>query len=135
MRYVALEQMRERAAGAGVGLDPTALTGNWVNTNSSPSLIRHIQLEPGQNRITVRVIGAEPGLLEDWGITEAHLFAENTASGSAMSFSALFSLGGVECLLQGYVVKGVLVIVSFTRIKDARERSSSFAKEFFYRVS
>ena len=83
----------------------------------------------------MRVTGAEPGLPEDWGVAEARLFAENTASGLAMAFSAAFDLGGIESLLQGYVVKGVLVIVSFTRVKDGRERSSSFGKEFFYRTS
>jgi hypothetical protein len=82
----------------------------------------------------VHVSGAEPGLPEDWGMAEAHPFVENTASGLAMAFSVLFDLNGVESLLQGYVVKGVLVIVSFTRVKDGRVRSSSFGKEFFYRL-
>jgi len=71
----------------------------------------------------------------DWGAAQAQVFAENTAAPQAMAFSALFDLDGMESLLQGYVVKGVLVIVSFTRVKDGRDRSSSFGKEFFYRVS
>ncbi len=135
MNHVALEQLQERASGTGVDLDSVELTGNWVNTNASPSLMRRVQLEPGQNQLVMRVAGAEPGLPEDWGETEAQLFAENTASGLAMAFSASFDLGGIESLLQGYVVKGVLVIVSFTRVKDGRDRSSSFGKEFFYRAS
>jgi hypothetical protein len=135
VNHVALEQLQERASGTGVDLDPVELTGNWVNTNASPSLMRRVQLEPGQNQLVMRVAGAEPGLPEDWGETEAQLFAENTASGLAMAFSASFDLGGIESLLQGYVVKGVLVIVSFTRVKDGRDRSSSFGKEFFYRAS
>lgn len=135
MNHAALEQLQERASGTGVDLDSVELTGNWVNTNASPSLMRRVQLEPGQNQLVMRVAGAEPGLPEDWGETEAQLFAENTASGLAMAFSASFDLGGIESLLQGYVVKGVLVIVSFTRVKDGRDRSSSFGKEFFYRAS
>ena len=135
MKCVALEQMQEHAAGAGTVLDLTALAGKWENTNLSPPLIRNIQLEPGQNQLMMRVIGAEPGLAEDWGVTEAQPFSENTASGLATAFSASFDLGGFESLLQGYVVKGVLVIVSFSQVKDGRERSSSFGKEFFYRVS
>jgi hypothetical protein len=134
MNHVALEQAQEHALGASTGLDPAWLTGNWINTNASPALIRSIRLEPGQNHLMMSVTGADPGLPEDWGVAEAQLFAENTAAGLAMAFSAVFDLGGVESLLQGYVVKGVLVIVSFTRVKDGRERSSSFGKEFFYRV-
>jgi hypothetical protein len=135
VNHVALEQLEEHTAGTGVELDPTALAGNWVNTNTSPTLMRRIQLVPAQNQLMMRVAGAEPGLPEDWGESEAQLFAESTTSGAAMAFSASFDLGGVESLLQGYVVKGVLVIVSFTRVTDGRERSSSFGKEFFYRIS
>jgi hypothetical protein len=134
MNQVALEQGQERTA-AGQELDLSLLAGNWVNTNVSPLFIRSLQLEPGPNELTMRVTGAEPGSPRDWGAAQAQVFAENTAAPQAMAFSALFDLDSVESLLQGYVVKGVLVIVSFTRVKDGRDRSSSFGKEFFYRVS
>jgi hypothetical protein len=134
VNHVAVEQLQERSSATPPGLDQTALTGTWINTNSAPSLIRRLEIAPGQKQLTVHVSGAEPGLPEDWGMAEAHPFAENTASGLAMAFSVLFDLNGVESLLQGYVVKGVLVIVSFTRVKDGRVRSSSFGKEFFYRL-
>ncbi|MBZ5506164.1 MAG: hypothetical protein LAO78_11945 [Acidobacteriia bacterium] len=133
MNHVALEQMQEHAA-AEAELDLSLLAGNWVNTNLSPSFIRSLQLEPGPNQLIMRVTGADSGSPKDWGEATAQVFAENTASTQAMAFSALFDLGGMDSLLQGYVVKGVLVIVSFTRVKDGRERSSSFGKEFFYRV-
>jgi hypothetical protein len=139
VNHVALEQLEERAAGTGPELDPMALVGNWVNTNASPALMRRIQLVPAknqrQNQLMMRVAGTEPGLPEDWGEGEAQLFAESPTQSAAMAFSAAFDLHGVKSLLQGYVVKGVLVIVSFTRVTDGRERSSSFGKEFFYRVS
>jgi hypothetical protein len=135
VKHVALEQLQEPAAGPGAALDPAALIGNWTNTNTSSSLIRHIQLRSGKDSLVMGINWAEPGLPEDWGATEAQPFAENTASGVASAFSALCDLGGIETLLQGYVVKGVLVVVSFTRVKDGRERSSSFGKEFFFRVS
>jgi hypothetical protein len=134
VNHVAIEQMQNRAAGSGTGFDLTALTGNWVNTNAAPSFIRSIQLAAAGDHMTMRVSGAEPGLPEHWGMAEVQPFAETTASGLATAFTASFDLGGLESLLQGYVVKGVLVIVNFTQVKDARERSSSFGKEFFYRV-
>ena len=134
MNHVAVEQLQERISATPPDLDQTALTGTWINTNAAPALIRRLEIAPGQKQLTMLVFGAEPGLPEDWGIAEAHPFAENTASGLAMAFSVLFDLNGVESLLQGYVVKGVLVIVSFTRVKDERVRSSSFGKEFFYRL-
>ena len=134
MNHVALEQMQQRVAATGVDLDLAPLTGSWVNTNPSPVFIRSIELKPGKSQLIMRVTGSEPGVPEDWGTTEAQPFAESTASPLATAFTALFDLSGMESMLQGYVVKGVLVIVSFTRVKDGRERSSSFGKEFFYRV-
>ena len=134
MNHVALEQMQERADATAQDLDLAPLMGSWVNTNPSPVFIRSIELKPGKNQLIMRVTGAEPGVPEDWGATEAQPFSESTASPLATAFTALFDLGGMESLLQGYVVKGVLVIVSFTQVKDGRERSSSFGKEFFYRV-
>jgi hypothetical protein len=134
VNHVAVEQLQERSSATSPDLDQTALTGTWINTNSAPALICRLEIAPGQKQLTVHVFGAEPGLPEDWGMAEAHPFTENTASGLAMAFSVLFDLNGVESLLQGYVVKGVLVIVSFTRVKDGRVRSSSFGKEFFYRL-
>jgi hypothetical protein len=135
VKQVALEQLEERAPGAEPVLDLKDLVGNWLNTNSSPSHIRQIQLYLRQDQLVTRVIGAEPGLPKDWGTTEAQPFAENTASYLATAFSASFDVGNIEDLLQGYVVKGVLVIVSFTRVKEGGERSNSFGKQFFYRVA
>ncbi|HEY2392086.1 MAG TPA: hypothetical protein VGK22_13020 [Candidatus Angelobacter sp.] len=135
MNQVALEQTEVRATANMAGFDMSLLAGNWINTNTSPSFMRSLQLEPSGNQLIMRVTGAEHGLPEDWGASGAQPFAENTASLQAMAFSASFDLGAVESLLQGYVVKGVLVIVSFTQVKDGRSRSSSFGKEFFYRIS
>jgi hypothetical protein len=134
VNHIALEQLQERATPAAAGLDLELLAGKWINTNPSPSLISRIHLEPAQGRLTMRVTCVEAGLPEDWGVAYAAPFAENPTAQAAMAFSTRFNLGGVESLLQGYVVKGVLVIVSFTRVQDARKRSSSFGKEFFYRV-
>ena len=134
MNHVALEQLQERTDAIAPDLDLEPLMGSWVNTNPSPVFIRSIELKPGKNQLIMRVTGSEPGVPEDWGAAEAQPFSENTASPLATAFTALFDLGGIESMLQGYVVKGVLVIVSFTQVKDGRERSSSFGKEFFYRV-
>ena len=135
MNQVALEQAQLRTSTNTTGLDMSLLAGNWVNTNTSPLFMRNLRLEPVGNQLVMRVSGAERGLPEDWGATEAQPFTENTASLQAMAFTAHFDLGGVESLLQGYVVKGVLVIVSFTQVTDGRPRASSFGKEFFYRTS
>jgi hypothetical protein len=135
VNHIALEQMEERPPSMGKHLDTSSLAGSWINTNAKPAMIRHIQIDARDGQLMMRVAGSEAGLPEDWGTVAIQPFAETASAIQAMAFSALFDLAGVESLLQGYVVKGVLVIVSFTRVKDGRDRSSSFGKEFFYRVS
>lgn len=135
MKSVVAEQMRERPPGSEPALNPQLLLGIWVNTNPSPAFIRSIRVQPGPNGLLIQATGADAGLPRDWGETEAQQFAETPACDEAMALSAVFQLDGIEVRCQGYVVKGVLVIVSFTRVKDGRDRSSHFGKEFFYRVS
>ena len=129
------EQTQQLPPGSPTALDTHLLVGSWVNTNSSPAFIRNIQLKPGPAGLWMQVTGADSELPQSWGETEAQLFAENPGSGEAMALCAIFRLDGIDVRLQGYMVKGVLVIVSFTRVKDARERSSHFGKEFFFRLS
>jgi len=134
MKSAVAEQMQERSSGLETGLRQHLLLGRWINTNPSPAFLLGIQLRPRRNGLLMQVTAAEPGLPPHWGEIEAEPFAESPASGEAMALSAVFHLDGVDVRLQGYVVKGVLVIISFACVKDGRDRFSHFCKEFFYRV-
>lgn len=133
MKSSLVEQMQELPSA--IALSTDLLAGQWINTNPSPVFIRDLQLEPSEGQLRMRVSGAVPRSPADWGQSQARIFAENSASAEAMAFSAVFDLEDIEVRVQGYVVKGVLVIVSFTRVKDSGNGSSCFGKEFFYRIS
>jgi hypothetical protein len=135
MKSALLEQMQELPSAPHLPLNPSLLTGQWVNTNPAPALIRSLSLEAAGDALKMRINGADPQLPQDWGESVAHLFAESCSSFEAMALDAVFKIPAFEIRLQGYVVKGVLVIVSFTRVTDGRDRSSQFGKEFFYRIS
>lgn len=134
MRSAVAEQGQVRPDDAGATLHAHLLIGQWLNTNPSPSFIRRITLKPGPNGLLIHVVGAGVDLPENWGEWHAQLFAETPSSSEAMAIYAVVQLEGGEVRIQGYVVKGVLVIVSFTRVKEGGDRSSAFCKEFFYRL-
>jgi len=115
-------------------LDFAALTGTWTNTNpSAPGIIRLVLTESGGD-LSVRIFGAGAPQPSDWGEVPARPFADGSGLTQATSFTAFYSLSFMSVWLQTYVVKGVLVVVAFTRFQDGSGRTSYFSKEFFFRV-
>jgi hypothetical protein len=112
-----------------------ALAGTWQNTNPSPKLMRHVCLSQSADGFTVRVTGAGLAGSSEWGEAPARMFSEALNSLEGSAFTARFECDRFSSILQSYVVKGVLVIVSMTRFGDASGERSIFTKEFFYRTS
>lgn len=130
-------ELHEAAGGTAVAvkrtLDISALLGEWSNTNPSASGIVRLELTRAGDGIVVRVFGAgHPGPF-DWGEAPTEVFADLPESEHATSFTSFHDLGFMSVWLFAYVVKGVLVIVSFTRFQDDSGRSNYFGKEFFFR--
>jgi hypothetical protein len=114
-------------------LDASALLGEWSNTNNSATGIVRLVLSQTGNEVVVRVFGAGRAEPFDWGEAPAELFADLPGLMQATSFTSFHDLGFMSVWLLTYVVKGVLVVVSFTRFQDGSDRSNYFGKEFFYR--
>ena len=114
-------------------LDASALLGEWSNTNNSATGIARLVLTETGDQIVVRVFGAGHPQPFDWGEAPAELFADLPGLIQATSFTSFHDLGFMSVWLLTYVVKGVLVVVSFTRFQDGSGRSNYFGKEFFYR--
>ena len=127
----------EGVAGAAVGaertLDVCALMGDWSNTNSSATGIVRLVLTQTGDQACVRVYGAGAPQPFDWGEAPAAVFAEDPELMQATSFTSFHDLGFMSVWLLTYVVKGVLVVVSFTRFQDDSGRADYFGKEFFFR--
>ena len=126
-----------RAGGTAVAvkrtLDASALLGEWSNTNPSATGIVRLVLTETGDQIVVRVFGAGHPQPFDWGEAPAELFADLPGLMQGTSFTSFHDLGFMSVWLLTYVVKGVLVVVSFTRFQDGSGRSNYFGKEFFYR--
>ncbi len=114
-------------------VDPTPLLGTWINTNSAADGIVKVILATKTGALRVHAFGACDPNPCDWGEVNGAVFGESISSRDAMSFTAVYDFAFMEVILQAYVVKGVLVIVSFTAFKDDSGRSNYVGKEFFYR--
>jgi len=114
-------------------LEVSTLLGEWSNTNNSATGIARLVLTETGDQIVVRVFGAGHPQPFDWGEAPAELFADLPGLMQATSFTSFHDLGFMSVWLLTYVVKGVLVVVSFTRFQDGSGRSNYFGKEFFYR--
>jgi hypothetical protein len=133
MSNAQLAEKKEPATADAQRLDTSALLGEWINTNSSATGIVRLVLTQSGNRNWVRVFGAGAPVPFDWGEAPVEIFAEDPAFSQATSFTSFYDLGFMSVWLQTYVVKGVLVVISFTQFRDGSGRSNYFGKEFFFR--
>jgi hypothetical protein len=118
--------------GTAVGpVDLSSFTGHWTNTNPETLAITHFDLFPREGRYYVRVSAA--GLREPWGEVEATPHAYDASSGRAVAFLARYDLNFAEITLAANDNKGLIIIASYHRFKDASPRSNYFKREFFYR--
>jgi hypothetical protein len=128
-------RLEERLAASGSlgALDPHLLVGTWINTNAGGAGIRRLVLSADGSTMKLQVAARVNATPEDWGGTAAIPFADAVGSAEAVSFYAEYRFQGLGIRLQGYVVKGVLVIVSFVYSASPGETPGYMAKEFFYR--
>lgn len=117
-----------------VALDISPLAGTWINTNPATGGITKIVLTKNGSELSLRVLGACAPEPCDWGEVRANVFADAPGSTEATSFTASYDFDFMSVRLLTYVVKGVLVVVSFNVFHDNSGRSNYFGKEFFFRA-
>jgi hypothetical protein len=110
-----------------------ALKGSWRNTNPSPKLIRQAVFTADAEKFKLRLecsgaFGSPPS-----GELQAFAFSEDPNSTLATAFNAEFSADQFSTVIQAYVVKGVLVIISMSQFREGAAARGVFIKEFFYR--
>ena len=106
------------------------LLGTWVNTNASSKWISRVILKPHDGTLKALFVCEAA----EWGEIEAPVFGEQPGDNTAAAFHARHRSGALDVRLQGYVVKGVLVVISFARTEYPSPLPAFMVKEFFYRV-
>jgi len=117
-------------------MDLSALEGSWLKTNDgAPQWLRSFDISATGGALRVHARGDGGGSPDDWGVAEAEsLYALNAESARGAAFIARFDFDEIECVLQGNVNLGLLVVACFTRFRDGSGRADLFSREFFHRV-
>src|ERR1700733_14231629 len=89
-------------------IDPTALQGDWINTESSPRGLARILIERrSDDAIAVRALGAHDQAPEEIGWFDSRaLYASSSTGGDAVAFVAERAADSVPVELQVNMSKG-----------------------------
>jgi hypothetical protein len=119
-------------------LDLSVLLGDWRNTNAEGAIARIVCRDDGRDGgMDVQCFGIFGNEVTDWGSVSAGVYAFTFDSREAGAFKAVFELGGGEEVvhMQANVKLGVLVVVTFTEVRDRSGRTNYFDREFFHRIA
>lgn len=115
-----------------VTLDPAALAGRWVNTNSHGRGVCEIAIAAGGGPLKVRAFSVAAPSMCAWGETEADLICgSDVRARKGTAFTARYDFGGFQTELQGNLNLGLLVVASFNRVGAGGY--DYFAREFYRR--
>jgi hypothetical protein len=116
-------------------IDPTALQGDWINTESSPRRLARILIEGRSDAIAVLPLGVEDRAPEGMGRFDSRaLYASSSTGGDAVAFIAERDVDSMPVELQANLSKGLLIVSSFQTRPLSGGPERRFAREFFRRV-
>ncbi len=115
---------------ATVRLRTDLLAGTWVNTNTSSHWISRLTLTPAGEGLAASIVCGG----NQWHDITIPLFSEHPADSTAVAFHSRYASGPLDVRLQGYLVKGVLVVISFVRTAAPDPFPTGMIKEFFFRT-
>jgi hypothetical protein len=111
--------------------DHSALPGTWINSNPDSSGIARVVVSESAGGLSARVYAIGPDGLIDWGPSGVSVFTSGPASRAAAGFTCLYDFGFAETLLQGMILKGLLVLAQTHTFKDGSGRADYFVREYF----
>lgn len=118
-------------------LDLSILLGDWRNTNADGAIARIVCRDDGRDGVMdVQAYGVFGNEVKDWGSVSARVYSFTFDSREAGAFNAVFDLNGEEIVhMQANVKSGVLVVATFTEVRDRSGRTNYFDREFFHRIA
>lgn len=116
---------------AGGDVDSTGLIGTWVNSNPDTKGVARLIVTESDEGLSVRAIAIGPDGLIDWGSVPVTIFGSSAASRVAAGFACRYDFGFAETLLQGMILKGLIVLAQFHTFKDDSKRAGFFVREYF----
>ena len=132
MKYTRTEDQLAAESAAGGAVDPSPLTGTWLNTDKQTGGIQKLILRHDDGVLFVRAFGACDPEPCDWGEVRGEAFSSGVSSSEGMAFTASFDFGFLETSLAVYLKGGILVLDSFNSFHDESGRANYFSREFFH---
>src|SRR5262245_33387671 len=120
----------EDVPSAAVRLGTDLLAGTWINTNTSSRWISRLTLTPSEGCLAASIVCDG----HQWREISTSRFVEHPSDSTAIAFHSRYESGPLDVRLQGYVVKGVLVVISFARTAVPDPFPAFMVKEFFFRA-
>ncbi len=126
-------QVRDRVETVGQGepLDSSALIGTWINSNADTNGIARMRISESDGRLSLETQAVGVDGLIDWGATDVKVFGSTASSQVSTGFTSAYDFGFAETILQGMIMKGLLVLAQFHRFKDSSNRMDYFVREYF----
>lgn len=115
----------------GGAIDATGLIGTWVNSNPDTQGVARLVVTESDGGLLVRAMAIGPDGLIDWGAVPVMIFGSSPASRVAAGFACRYDFGFGETLLQGMILKGLVVLAQFHTFKDDSKRAGFFVREYF----
>jgi hypothetical protein len=124
------DQVEINAASAGT-IDHAGLIGTWVNSNPNTTGIARMVVEEINGELSVRTLAIGTTGLIDWGSSEITVYGSSPSSDAAAGFACRYDFGFAETLLQGMLLKGLMVLAQLHRFKDDSDRVPFFVREYY----
>jgi hypothetical protein len=124
--------MTDRAGETPHVLLPSALVGDWVNTDQATRGIVRLLLSSFDGEFRVQAFGACQPDLCDWGVVKGEIYSEGVTSELAVGFQAIYEFQFMETRLAAYLNKRILVVDSYNTFKDGSGRSRYFSRDHFH---
>lgn len=131
MEYAQLYDRVEIDPATAGPIDTQVLPGMWVNSNPNANGIARMLVSEEDGRLSIQVYAIGPAGLIDWGPGDVVPFAAGPASRVGAGFTCRYDFGFAEAILQGMIMKGLLVLAEFHSFKDDSSRVPYFVREYF----
>ena len=115
----------------GSAIDHTGLIGTWVNSNPDTRGVARMHISEMDGKLFIRISAIGAGDAIDWGLADVSVFAASPTAQTAAGFTSRYDFGFVETLLQGMMLKGLMVLAQFHTFKDDSQRAPFFVREYF----
>ncbi|MDF1695925.1 MAG: hypothetical protein P1U56_08845 [Saprospiraceae bacterium] len=112
-------------------LNLSPFLGAWTNTKENSGQLPQVELRESDNKLYLKVYGADLNGLIDWGESECEVFTENPHDGTSIAFITGFNFDQIDVDITANVKLGVLVIQTYTKFNDGSGRLNYYTREFY----